>query len=321
MTLDADPSASRAAKAAELFESPKLSVDKLPGLRALFERVSAGCVENYKDLMTAPITCSVEHVETWDSRNIINGLENCIVSVLHVTEWDAPVLIALEKRLLFSVIDVMFGGDGSEPPAEPAQDFSRLELHVARELFERTARCMSAAIEPLAKIQIALERIESKIDLNILAPPNLPSVSAQMLFQILGIGGRMFVVMPRAPLATLRKELERGTLKASQADDPHWTRQLQSRVVASNVSIRATANGPQMTLGELAALQVGQILHIEGTAGTMIVLESGSTPMFTCSLGQLEGWYSIKVDTPIGPPKGLTELVISEAMSGWGAAP
>jgi len=305
------------ANPAELFEPPKLSVDKLPQLRALFERAAAGSIESYKDLLSAPVTGFLNQVEAGDSWDVVDGLENCLAALFYISEWDVQILIAMESRLLASLTDALYGGDGSEPPSEAPRTPSTLDLQIAREIFERTARSLSNALSPLAQVQIAFERIETELDFNVLGPQNIPCVFAQLLFQIYEQGGRMVILVPRAPLMPMRKKLERGTLRESQADDPVWSKQLQSRVVGTRVGMRAIADASPMTLAQVAELQVGQILPVDAISEGRIVLESAATAMFVCSLGQREGRLSVKLENPIESPKGLLDSVLGEAMSAW----
>lgn len=299
----------------ELFEPPKLSVDKMPQLRALFERVASTCVDDLKDLLTTPIGCFLNQVDAGDSWDVVDGFENCIAALFYVSEWDVQVLIAIERRLLTAVIDVIFGGDGSEANTETERQLSKLELDLAKEVFSRTATSLTAALEPLSSVTLSFERIETQIEFTILGPQNVPCIYSQLLFQILDNGGRMFILLPRAPLLPLRKKLERGTLRESHAEDPIWTRRLQSRVANSNMKISAVLDAAPMTLAQISRLSIGQILQLDAISDSLITLQSASTPMFVCSLGQQEGYFTVRVDKPASPPKSLMENVLSGAVT------
>lgn len=303
---------------AEIFEAPKLSVDRLPQLRALFERLSTGCVESFKDLFTTPIGCFLNQVESGDSWDLLDSREDCVAALFYVSEWDSQILILIERRLLFAAMDAMYGSDGSEAQVDTSHVLTPLDLRIAREISQLTATSLMKAFQPLTAITVAFEKIETEIEFNILGPQNVPSVFAQLLFQIYDSGGRLFVLVPRTPLMPMRKKLERGTLKEAQVDDPRWTAQLQTRVSSTQVAVRAIADGPVITLGDVCNLKVGQVLPVEAIERAGIVLTSGDTPMFKCGLGQLDGRLSIKIDTTIDPPKmGLTDNVLAEAMRGW----
>ena len=320
MTEASETAPAKTNNTAELFETPKLSVERLPQLRALFERVSSGCVEGFKDLFTSPAACFLNQVEAGDSWDLLDSREDCIAALFYVSEWDSQILIAIEKRLLIASVDAIFGSDGSEPQVESAQPLTTLELQIAREIFELCASCFRTAFAPLSEISVGFERIETEIEFTIMGPQNIPSVFAQLLLQIFDSGGRMFILVPRAPLMPLRKKLERGTLREAQVDDPRWTKQLQSRVSTTQISVRALAEGPTMTLADIAGLEIGQILPFDSISSSDIILASGETPMFKCRLGQLDGRLSVKIETASEVPKGLAENVLSEAMRGWGSA-
>ena len=301
---------------AEIFEAPKLSVEKLPQLRALFERLAGTCVEDLKDLVTAPMACFLNQVEAKDSWDAVDGFENCLAAIFYSGEWDSQILIAMERRLLHSLVDIMYGGDGADTSTE-GRALSKLELDLAKELFVKAATSVSNAFKPLALVSFSYEKIETEIEFTILGPQNIPCVFAQLLFQVLDSGGRMFILLPHSALLPLRKKMERGTLRESQAEDPAWTRQLQSRVAASNVKLRALVDAAPSTLQAVSRMHVGQVLELDNLADPLITLESEGAPMFKCSLGQLDGYLSVKIDKPIGPPKSLTDNVLSSALDHW----
>ena len=64
----------------------------------------------------------------------------------------------------------------------------------------------------------------------------------------------------------------------------------------ASVTIRAVAATHELTLGDVADLQVGQILKLEATATSRIKVESAEQPLFWAYLGQNEGYYTLCID-------------------------
>jgi flagellar motor switch protein FliM len=54
-----------------------------------------------------------------------------------------------------------------------------------------------------------------------------------------------------------------------------------------------------MTLGEIAALEVGHVLKLRGSGMGRVRLECGEHDLFWCQLSQVDGRYTLEVEEPI----------------------
>jgi hypothetical protein len=59
----------------------------------------------------------------------------------------------------------------------------------------------------VTQVSFKLDRLETGVEFTILGPNDMPVVAAQILFQVMDNGGRMFIFVPQAALYPLRKKL------------------------------------------------------------------------------------------------------------------
>jgi flagellar motor switch protein FliM len=111
----------------KLLEPPKLSIDRLPVLHTIFERVATICAENLRQYCAAPTTFFVNQVKTGNSWDILESYEDGVAAVYYVPEWDANVLIGVDRKFVFSILEATYGADGSEPPYDADRPFSAFE--------------------------------------------------------------------------------------------------------------------------------------------------------------------------------------------------
>ena len=72
-----------------------------------------------------------------------------IVSMLHAQAWDARIMIGLDNKLVFGLVEALFGGDGSEPPYtenRPPDEYR--DCASRRRRFDIVARSLQAAFSP-----------------------------------------------------------------------------------------------------------------------------------------------------------------------------
>lgn len=293
-----DPGASRR-MVQKLLEPPKLSVDRLPVLHSIFERLASSCSEQLRQYCAAPTTIFVNQVKTGNSWDVLESYEDSIAAIYYVPEWDANVLIGVDRKFVFSLLEATYGADGSEAPFDSDRPFSNFEARFAREILSTAADELAAGFETAASISLKLARVETKLEFTILGPNDVPVVVAQLLFQVMDMGGRMFVLIPQAAVYPIRKKLEREHQPVSLPNDPRWTRQMQRGVANTDVRLQAILEKQVMTLADVSQFQVGQVLQLRTHSHDLIGLESGSELLFRCKLAQANGNFIVVIEMPV----------------------
>lgn len=298
--MQANVDAAAARRIAQLLlETPKLAVDKLPVLHSIFERVAIACTEGMRQFCAAPTTFFVNSLQAANAWDVLENNEDSVAVIYTAPEWDARFLIGVDRRFIFSLIEAVYGGDNSEGTYESDHPFSALEVRLAREVCQMAVESLRSSFVPVAPMSYRIERIESKLEFTVLGQRDFPCVVAQVLFQVMDRGGKLFVLIPQSALYPLRQRLERETAPEEASHDPRWAQLMQDGIARTDVDLRATVPGPTLTLGALASLQPGQILELQHTANSLVLLESDPERLFWCKLAQGSGKFSLVVEAPI----------------------
>jgi len=279
-----------------LLQRPKLHIDRLPVLHGVFERLAQSCTESFRQICSPPVTFFLNQVENSYSWDILETYEDSIAAVIHCREWDCPLLIGLDRRFIFSVVEAAVGGDGSESAYESSRPFSPYEMKLGQKVLELATQNLQALFSTISPTTFKINKIESQLEFSALGPRNIPSVVTQLLFQVLDQGGRMFVLIPQSALYAMRGNLERERSISAAAGDPSWQRHLQRGVAKTEVALQAVMDGKSMTLDEIALLREGEILALNSTTSSLIALECGGEQLFWCKLGQSNGHFTLIVD-------------------------
>src|SRR5262245_15448585 len=131
--------------AEKLLETPKLAVDRLPVLPLIFERFGTACTEGLRELCAEPTTFFINQIESSNSWDVLESYEDSAAAIFYSPEWDTRILIGLDRRCIFSMMEAMYGGDGKEMPYEGERPFSTLETRVARTTAEIAAKALQTS--------------------------------------------------------------------------------------------------------------------------------------------------------------------------------
>jgi flagellar motor switch protein FliM len=280
-----------------LLDAAGISVDRMPMLHVIFDRMVAQCSEGLRHLTANPAFFAVDAIATERLGDILDSRESGVVlAVFYIKAWDARILIGLDHQFVFAMVEALFGGDGSEAALSEQRSLSNVEMRVAQKAFDQAAKALQTAFASVGEAIFTFERIETRADFAVIAPRNNFAFLTKVNFRILDRGGQMFVIMPQAALTPIRQSLTRNISNESSVRDPRWSRQIQNEISRTEVSVRAVIEERQFTLDDIASLKVGQILELQATTQTRVKLESNDQPLFWCLLGQGDGFYTVRVD-------------------------
>lgn len=283
-----------------LLEAAGVSVDRMPMLHVVFDKLAVQCCESARLLSSAPAFFSVETITTERVGDVLDDCETGFaLGILHVVAWDQRILIGLPHDLVLNFVEAMFGGDGSEAPGNESRPLSGIEMRLARRLFEMLGAALHVSFATVSETRFVLERLETRPDLAMIAPRNTYAVAARLKVRILGRERKLFVLVPQAALSPLRQDLARDRSGELAARDPRWTRQMESEIGRTEVNILGVIEERQYTLEDIVGLTVGAVLPLQATARSRVVLECNSKPLFWCRLGQTDGRYTLRVETPV----------------------
>ncbi len=294
-----------------LLDAAGLSVDRLPMLHVIFDRMSTSCAEHLRHMAASPMYYSLSGIESGRITEILEMYEaNAVAGIFHAPEWDSHILIGFDRDFIYTMVEVLFGSDGSEPPIEEARGFSNIELRMAQTLFEQVAKALQASFSLIADTKFKLERIETRMDFAIIGRRNNQAVAAKFLLQALNRGGEMFVIIPQSVLNPMRKALSHVVTGESSGRDPRWMKQIATEVKKTEVTLKAVLEERFLSLGEIADLKVGDVIELQATPRSRIKLEGNHQGLFWCHIGQSEGSYVLKVDEHIDQEKEFLDDVL-----------
>jgi flagellar motor switch protein FliM len=282
----------------KLKEIAKLSLDRLPVLNSIFEGMAVTCVERFRDYCSPAFTAFVNQVASGDSWDLLEARADSVAVIFYCREWDARIVLGLERRLVFAIIEAMFGGDGSDLPFDGTRPFTALETRVGRLVCEFAAKALEAAFGKVCEISLVYERTETALEFTTLGQSSMIMIEAKILFQVLDQGGILFALIPQNSMNPIRQKLERERRPLPSSYDPRWTSALTRRVSKAEVILCAMIEGKNIELNDILRLEAGKTIELSGTDQN-IILECEGDRLFRGRLGQSRGHFTITVDAPL----------------------
>lgn len=295
-----------------LLDAAGISVDRLPMLNVIFDRMATYCVDALRTLSPSPSYFSLSNIHNGRIGDILEAYEpNAIAAVFHTPEWDSRILVGFDRDFVFTMMEVLFGSDGGEPPTDEERSFTNIEIKVSQALLDRASKALQSAFAPISQINLKLERVETRMDFAVIGRRNNMAVCANLLCQALGRGGEVFVIIPHSALNPLRQNLTHVAASETVSSDPNWSHQMHTEIQRTEVTLKAVLEERTMQLEEVANLQVGQVIELHATPRTLVRLECNDTLLFWCQLGQTDSRYALRVTDPVDQTQEFIDDIIA----------
>jgi flagellar motor switch protein FliM len=206
-------------------------------------------------------------------------------------------LVVMEPRLVFTVIDNFFGGDGRYHARIEGRDFTPTENRVIQILLAEIFTAMIEAWAPVMPVQF--EFLNSEINpqfANIVSPTETVVVS-RFHVELDGGGGEIHLTLPYSMVEPIRTTLDAGVQSDRVERDDRWINSLHEEVMDAELDISALLLETQMNIGEFLSLRVGDVIPLSLPELTTVFAED--IPVFRGRYGQSGGRYAVRFQSQV----------------------
>jgi flagellar motor switch protein FliM len=125
MAADSSPQSPRE-RSEKVFESAGRSLDRLPMLPIVIDKVAKGFGDLLRRSTETPSQFVVKGIASQKMGEFLDQSDgNSVAAVFHAPAWDQRLLITIDRSFIFTLVELLLGGDGSEPAYSEERDFSQ----------------------------------------------------------------------------------------------------------------------------------------------------------------------------------------------------
>lgn len=213
----------------------------------------------------------------------VHGLElPSNLNLVRIKPLRGTALVLFEPRLVFTVIDNFFGGDGRYHARIEGRDFTATESRVIQIMLTALFGAMSEAWAPV--LDLNFEYLSSEINpqfANIVSPTETVVVS-RFHVELDGGGGEINLTLPYAMVEPIRNLLDAG-VQSDRVD----------RDGLSSLLLEA-----QLSLGEFLHLRPGDVIPVQLPELATVYAED--VPVFRGRYGQSNGRNAVRFHVQAG---------------------
>jgi flagellar motor switch protein FliM len=209
-----------------------------------------------------------------------------------------------------SLIEILFSGSSSRPFMRTDVALTKVETRAADFAINSLADSLADAFSKIVEVSFAYDGARNSIDWTPLGRKGSIIVVCKCRFKSHGQGADAFFLIPRAALDPFREILGRDPNSKGMTKNSAWTSKLHDQVVQTSVTISAVMERSDFTLDDVARLEVGQVIALPVSPEGVIPLKCGERRLFGCTLGQKDGYYTVRIEEFVNERQDFLENVL-----------
>jgi len=215
------------------------------------------------------------------------------LNLVKVKPLRGTALFIFEPRLVYSVVENFFGGDGKIHTRIEGREFTPTEMRVIQLLLKQAFADLVEAWSPVMDMEF--EYMNSEVNphfANIVSPSEIVVVS-RFKIELEGGGGDLHITLPYSMIEPIRDQLDTGLQSDRVEKDERWSEGLKEQLQDAEVEIGSQLGTLNLTMRELMKLKAGDVLPFNLPKSIDLCVED--MPVFKGSFGVSNGNNAVKI--------------------------
>lgn len=215
-------------------------------------------------------------------------------------------LLVFEPKLVFSVVDRFFGGDGAYHARIEGREFTPTEMRVIRILVDAAFEDLREAWLPVLPLEFEYIQSELNPHLATIVSPSEIVVVARFTVDLDGAGGDIHLTLPYTMLEPVREQLSHGIQSDRTDRDQRWEENMRSHIAATPVEVRGILAEPKLSLADLLSLTADDVIPISWPPKVELRVED--TTRFIGDFGTSNGHNAVLLREAVAQDKNTPNL-------------
>ncbi len=295
----------------DLASQDRIVRGRMPTLEVINERFARLWRVSLFNFLRRASEISVSSVRLMKYNEFIRGL--VVPSNLNLVQLKplrGTSLFIFDPRLIFSVVDNFFGGDGRFHARIEGRDFTPLEQRIIRRMLDMVFKEYRSAWSPVLPLDTEIVRSEVNPQFVNIATPTEVVIVSTFDVEIEGGGGSLNVCIPYSTVEPIRDQLTTGMTTDRSEVDHRWVEALQSEMREAEVEMRVELLQRQILVRELLGLSVGDVLSVD--MPETVVGRVDGIPVLVGEYGRRADKMALKVRQQLFPDSPVKAQLLAQ---------
>ncbi|HUU51261.1 MAG TPA: flagellar motor switch protein FliM [Nitrospinota bacterium] len=237
---------------------------RMPTLEVINQRFAREFRTSLSNILRRTVDINVLATETMKFEDFFKSLP--VPTSIHIVRLEnlrGTALVVLESRLVFTIIDALFGGTGAGTTKIEGKDFTAIEDKVMKRIVHRLIEVLEESWKNFHKIGIKFLRSEINPQFAIIVPPTDVVVVISFEVELEQSTGNITLCIPYSTIEPIKEKLSAGFQSDQLGTDQSWLSRIKEHLKRVPANITVELGRSEIKGRELLNLQVGDVIQLE----------------------------------------------------------
>lgn len=225
-----------------------------------------------------------------------------VPSSLHIFKMEplnGYALLALEAKLVFTLIDIFLGGQGQINFRVEGRDFSNIELQLIHKLVTIIFNDLEKAWSNIYPIKTKYLRSEINPQYAQILSANDLIVINPLFLEIEQFSGTINLCFPYSSLEPIKDKFYSAYQSEQNKLDENWRQKILENLYQTEVIITVELGKGNLPIQKLAQLQAGDLIPLNNRIGDLLIAKVEGIPKFLGQVGIFGNNKAFQIESPL----------------------
>lgn len=219
-------------------------------------------------------------------------------------------IMVLETRLVFTLIDLFFGGTGELEVKAEGRDFSAIEQRMIKRVVISALEDLQGSWRPVFPVQITYSRSEVNPQFVAIVPHSEVVVVVTFDVEMGRAPMSVTVCIPYSMIEPIRARLNAGFQSDQNEVDTTWINRFRTNLNTAKVEVTAELGRAEMSVRKFLDLRVGDIVSLEQEVDDALAVTVEGIVKYKGYQGSYKGHQALKISELVYKPPVVDEILL-----------
>jgi flagellar motor switch protein FliM len=287
-------------KVYDLTSQEKVVRGRMPVLELIGDRFARSMRSSLSSALRKPVGVTLISNDMMKYSDFLNTLP--LPTSLHVLRMEplkGNILLVLESKLVFCLVDIFFGGSGEGTFKVEGREFTNIENRLVRKIVDVMMSDLKKAWKNILPVSPQFVRSEVNPQFVTIVPADDIVVIINFELELENSTGKVTLCLPYAVLEPVKDKLQ-GLVQTDQLEvDSVWTERFRNQLKEAPVEVVVELGRAEVTGKEVLNLSVGDVIQLDTYSQDKLMVKVESVIKFTGFPGFCRGNQAIQISNVI----------------------
>lgn len=215
--------------------------------------------------------------------------------VLKMEPFRGHVLLVVESRLIFNLVDCFFGGSGRSSFKIEGRDFTSIEQRVINKVVRMALKDLEQAWNPVTPVSFKFVRSEVNPQFATIVPPTELVIVVHYELEMDTLMGKIILCLPYSTIEPIRSKLSASYQSDQLEVDYSWTRRFIRRLKEIPVQLSVHLGRTEIKGADLLRLEKGDVIVLDQDVNHPLTASVQNVSKYKVVAGVHKGSHAVKI--------------------------